>query len=82
VPSETALLLTEEVVPPAPLTVQSVSCCAASQPQDHRRDSRLLWVTPATVSKHLEHVYRKLDVTSRTAALAKLRVAGTEDSRV
>ena len=34
--------------------------------------ARLLWVTEATVSKHLEHVYRKLGVTSRTAALAKL----------
>jgi DNA-binding CsgD family transcriptional regulator len=29
-----------------------------------------LSVTPATVSKHLEHVYRKLGVSSRTAALA------------
>ena len=38
--------------------------------------ARLLWVTEATVSKHLEHVYRKLGVTSRTAALAKLRVGG------
>jgi DNA-binding CsgD family transcriptional regulator len=33
-----------------------------------------LWVTPATVSKHLHHIYRKLGVTSRTAALA---VVGT-----
>jgi DNA-binding CsgD family transcriptional regulator len=31
-----------------------------------------LWVTPATVSKHLEHVYRKLGVSSRTAALAAI----------
>jgi DNA-binding CsgD family transcriptional regulator len=36
-----------------------------------------LWVTPATVSKHLEHVYRKLGVTGRTAALAALRRART-----
>lgn len=34
--------------------------------------ARRLWVTPATVGKHLEQVYRKLGVTSRTAALAKL----------
>ena len=33
-----------------------------------------LWVTPSTVSKHLEHVYRKLGVTSRTAALAAVGV--------
>jgi DNA-binding CsgD family transcriptional regulator len=31
-----------------------------------------LYVTPATVSKHLEHVYRKLGVSSRTAALAAI----------
>jgi DNA-binding CsgD family transcriptional regulator len=29
-------------------------------------------VTPATVKKHLEHVYEKLGVQSRTAAAAKL----------
>jgi DNA-binding CsgD family transcriptional regulator len=34
--------------------------------------ARLLWVTPATVSKHLEHVYEKLGVHSRIAALAAL----------
>ena len=33
-----------------------------------------LYVTPATVSKHLEHVYRKLGVPSRTAALAAIGV--------
>jgi DNA-binding CsgD family transcriptional regulator len=32
----------------------------------------LLSITPATVSKHLEHVYAKLGVNSRTAALARL----------
>jgi DNA-binding CsgD family transcriptional regulator len=34
--------------------------------------ARELYVTPATVSKHLEHVYRKLGVSSRTAALAAI----------
>ena len=34
--------------------------------------ARELYVTPATVSKHLEHVYRKLGVQSRTAALAAI----------
>ena len=34
---------------------------------------RALVVEPSTVRKHLEHVYAKLGVRSRTAALAKLR---------
>jgi predicted transcriptional regulator len=40
--------------------------------------ARLLWVTPATIRKHLENIYGKLGVRSRTAALAKLgpRVVG------
>ena len=36
---------------------------------------RRLWIEPATVRKHLEHIYDKLGVRSRTAALAKTRVA-------
>jgi DNA-binding CsgD family transcriptional regulator len=35
--------------------------------------ARELWLSPTTVSKHLEHIYRKLGVSSRTAALAALR---------
>lgn len=35
--------------------------------------ARELWVAPSTVRKHLENVYGKLGVTSRTAALARLR---------
>jgi DNA-binding CsgD family transcriptional regulator len=31
-----------------------------------------LWITPATVAKHLEQAYRKLGVHSRTAAVAWL----------
>lgn len=30
-----------------------------------------LWISPGTVRKHLEHIYLKLDVGSRTAALAR-----------
>ena len=30
-----------------------------------------LWIAHGTVRKHLEHIYRKLGVQSRTAALAR-----------
>ena len=36
--------------------------------------AEILVVEPSTVRKHLQHVYEKLRVRSRTAALAKLRV--------
>jgi DNA-binding CsgD family transcriptional regulator len=31
-----------------------------------------LWITPGTVRTHLGHVYAKLDVHSRTAAVAQV----------
>jgi DNA-binding CsgD family transcriptional regulator len=33
--------------------------------------ARILWVTRNTVRKHLEHIYEKLNVSSRTAAVAR-----------
>jgi DNA-binding CsgD family transcriptional regulator len=34
--------------------------------------ARALDISPRTIAKHLEHVYRKIDVTSRTAAAVKI----------
>jgi DNA-binding CsgD family transcriptional regulator len=33
--------------------------------------ARRLWVAPSTVGKHLENVYAKLGVSTRTAAVAR-----------
>jgi DNA-binding CsgD family transcriptional regulator len=42
--------------------------------------AHLLEVSPRTVAKHLEHVYRKLGVSSRAAAVSRMVVAGAQDS--
>ena len=39
-----------------------------------------LQLSPRTVAKHLEHVYRKLGVSSRAAAVARLTTGGTAGS--
>lgn len=70
-PAKNVLVFEETAVPPASLTARELEvlrCLAAGK--STAEVARLLWVTPATVSKHLEHIYRKLGVTSRTAALA------------
>jgi len=46
-------------------------CVAAGKKNDEIAE--LLWITPGTVKKHLEHVFAKLGVRTRTAALATLR---------
>ena len=40
--------------------------------------ARKLQVSPRTVAKHLEHVYRKLGVSSRAAAVSRMAIAGTQ----
>ncbi len=68
-------LLVREETAPAALTLTSrehdvVLLVAAGK--SNKEIARDLWVTPATVKKHLEHVYKKLGVGSRTAAVARL----------
>lgn len=41
--------------------------------------ARALFVSEATVKTHLNHVFGKLEVTSRTAAVAAARRAGVLD---
>lgn len=71
-PTRSGLILAEERVRPA-LTAREVEVlrglAAGRSTAEIARD---LYVTPSTVSKHLEHVYRKLGVSSRTAALAAI----------
>jgi DNA-binding CsgD family transcriptional regulator len=70
-PTSRALLLTEERVIRATLTAREVEVLRwLAAGKSTSEIARELWVTPATVSKHLHHIYRKLGVTSRTAALA------------
>ena len=35
--------------------------------------AQILWISPLSVRKHLENVYEKLDVRTRTAAVARVR---------
>lgn len=70
-PAEGALVMREAWKLPASLTPREdeiLSYIAAGKTTGEV--AQLLWVTPATVSKHLEHIYRKLGVSNRTAALA------------
>jgi DNA-binding CsgD family transcriptional regulator len=68
------LLLAEEPAPAVALTARErdvLRCVAAGN--SNAEIARLLWIAPGTVRKHLEHIYDKLGVRSRTAAVARLR---------
>jgi DNA-binding CsgD family transcriptional regulator len=67
-----ALLLEEERVPP-PLTGREreiLELVAAGK--TNAEIAEAIWIAPGTVRKHLENVYEKLGVHSRTAAVAAL----------
>ncbi len=71
-PTRGALILVEERAGPA-LTAREVEVLRGlAAGKSTAEIARELHVMPATVSKHLEHVYRKLGVPSRTAALAAI----------
>jgi DNA-binding CsgD family transcriptional regulator len=76
-PTPHTLLLTEERVVATTLTARErevLGWIAAGK--STKEIAGGLWITPATVSKHLHHIYRKLGVTSRTGALAAASVKG------
>jgi DNA-binding CsgD family transcriptional regulator len=77
-PTKSALVLTEEPAALSALTAREADVLRAlAAGKSTKEIARDLWVTPATVSKHLEHIYRKLGVTSRTAALAAVGIGQT-----
>jgi len=76
-PTRHTLLLTEERVIATTLTARErevLGWIAAGM--STKEIARELWITPATVSKHLHHIYEKLGVTSRTGALAAASAKG------
>jgi DNA-binding CsgD family transcriptional regulator len=69
-PTSHALLLTEERVVKTTLTAREREVLGwVAAGKSTKEIAGELWITPATVSKHLHHIYRKLGVTSRTGAL-------------
>ena len=77
-PTRGALVLREEHLAFVSLTTREREVLSrVADGMSTNEIAHALWVTPATVSKHLEHIYRKLGVTGRTAALAALRTTRT-----
>ena len=75
-PTRGVLVLREEHLAAASLTAREREVLGhLADGMSTNEIAHALWVTPATVSKHLEHIYRKLGVSGRTAALAALRKA-------
>jgi DNA-binding CsgD family transcriptional regulator len=75
-------LLLEEVHEQAQLTAREREVLAwVARGKTNAEVARLLWLAPSTVGKHLENVYAKLGVSTRTAAVARfLGLIDTEAS--
>jgi DNA-binding CsgD family transcriptional regulator len=74
-PGLSVLLLHEEAAPVAALTPREwdvMRCVAAGK--SNTEIGTFLWIAPTTVRKHLENIYEKLGVHSRTAAVSTLRL--------
>jgi DNA-binding CsgD family transcriptional regulator len=71
-PALSVLLLVEEATPQVPLTPREwdvMRCVAAGK--SNAEIASPLWIAPTTVRKHLENIYGKLGVHSRTAAVGQ-----------
>ena len=65
-------LILEERVEHVPLTTREREVLAwVARGKTNAEIAELLWLAPSTVRKHLENVYAKLSVTTRTAAVAR-----------
>ena len=70
-------LLTQVRTPEARLSQREAEVLAlVAAGKSNREIGRELFLSEATVKSHLVHIFAKLDVTSRTAAVAKARLAG------
>ena len=70
-PTRRSLVVTESTAPPTCLTAREMEVLErVGRGMSSADAARELFVTAATVSKHLENIYRKLGVHNRTAALA------------
>jgi DNA-binding CsgD family transcriptional regulator len=65
-------LILEERVAEVPLTVREREVLSwVARGKTNAEIAELLWLAPSTVRKHLENVYAKLGVSTRTAAVAR-----------
>jgi DNA-binding CsgD family transcriptional regulator len=59
----------DDAAPLTPREREVLTLVAAGK--QNKEIARQLWLSPLTVRSHLEHIYEKLEVTNRTAAVAR-----------